>query len=143
MDGKIYSVGYQGTNLKNILRILDKHKVDELIDVRTSPYSKWMEEFSLPNLKATMKERHKWYGKTLGGLNISPIKERMASYNHLIEKVREGKNLCVMCMEANPDDCHRKQLLAVDFREYFGIEMVHLDSEGEVIKQAVTLYDYC
>lgn len=142
-EGKIYSIGYQDSSVKKILAILDRHKIDVLIDVRTTPYSKWLKEFSLPSLKRLMGDRHQWMGRALGGWSKAVLTERMSAYNFLIYMIRGGeKNVCLMCVERNPKDCHRKTLLARELKEFFEIDVLHLNGEGEVILENVTLKSF-
>lgn len=143
MEGKIYSVGYQGSNLDNISRILKRHQIDQLIDVRSSPFSKHYSEFNLPYLKKKFGETHKWYGKSLGGFNMTNEKERIAGLSSLIDKVRAGKNICLMCMEADPDKCHRKTDLAKRIKDLFDIKVIHLENKnGDVFPAREPLKDW-
>ena len=143
MEGKIYSIGYQGSNIERIAQILKRHKIDLLIDVRTNPFSKYYEDFNLPFLKKRFGKTHLWYGKSLGDKEEVTEVVRVGGINSLMEKVREGKTICLMCMEADPEKCHRKYILARKFREMFNIKVLHLDNKtGEVINETVIIEDF-
>ncbi len=143
MEGKIYSIGYQNSNIETIARILERHQIDLLIDVRTHPFSKYYEDFNLPLLKKRFGKSHLWYGKSLGGKEEVKQLIRVGGLNSLMEKVREGKTICLMCMEADPGICHRKTLLARMFREMFSKKVWHLDNKtGEVVNKKPVLEDF-
>ncbi len=143
MEGKIYSIGYQGSNIERITQILERHQIELLIDVRTNPFSKYYEDFNLSLLKKRFGKNHLWYGKSLGDKEEVSEVVRVGGINSLMEKVREGKIICLMCMEADPEKCHRKFLLARRFREMFDIKVLHLDNKtGDILNEAVKLEDY-
>ena len=122
----LYSIGYQ--NLKNIETlqdILQEKGIKILLDVRSRPYgrkssfNKNMLETSLP---AAGIDYH-WAGKTLGG--FSEIKEDN------IKKLAEwqkDKIACLMCMEADPDRCHRKNEIARRLKKY-GLSVNHIETK--------------
>lgn len=139
MKGRIYSIGYEGLSFHKLQEILDRNHIDELIDVRDSPDSNWLEDFRLPNFKRAMGDNYHWYGHILGGLVRKNRRRRMGAYNELMEKVRSGKRICLMCTEKDPDVCHRKNDLAKDFNVFFGEEVFHLNGDGDIIPKTKLL----
>jgi uncharacterized protein (DUF488 family) len=122
----LYSIGYQ--NLKNIETLQDilKEKgIKILIDVRSRPYgrkssfNKKILETSLP----TAGIDYNWAGKTLGG--FSEIHEEDIKNLAVWQK---GRMACLMCMEADPDCCHRKNEIARRLENY-GVSVNHIEYE--------------
>jgi uncharacterized protein (DUF488 family) len=121
-----------------------------LADVRSKPRSR-MQHFDYAPLEAALEHagiRYRFLGDKLGGMPRDPeIAERWRQgklddvivahlrksdewHDGLIELARlvraDGEGVCIMCSEANPDECHRKAI-ALDMTEIFpGISIEHL-----------------
>lgn len=52
----IFTIGYGGRSFNDLVEILKQQKVTHLVDVRTSPYSKFAEEFNRDALERTLPE---------------------------------------------------------------------------------------
>ena len=121
----IYTIGYYGFTLKGLIRKLDEHGIQLLVDVRTHPNSRYRREFNRRHLEKVLGKRYVWKGDCLGGL--SEVKQ--PGYNDCIAWLAEkGKteNVSVMCMEADPKDCHRDSWIARDLKTCFGVDVVHI-----------------
>ena len=101
----IYSIGYQKLDQKTLIEILKAHQVEVLVDVRSRPYGR------KPVFNRNAMERwlpaagieYLWKGDILGG--FAPIEEEAIKW--LADFGRE-RIVCIMCMEADPEKCHRK-----------------------------------
>jgi uncharacterized protein (DUF488 family) len=92
-----------------LIEILKAHRVEVLIDVRSRPYGR------IPVFNRNAMQRwlpaagigYVWKGDILGG--FAPIEEEaikwLADFSH-------DRFVCIMCMEADPDKCHRKTEIA-------------------------------
>ena len=121
----IYTVGYNDKDFRQLSALMDKYKIDLLVDVRTKPQSH-KSQFNRACLEWRLKERYLWEGDRLGGLTKvrSPFyDEGLAS---LVKMNKSGKNLLLMCMETNPDKCHRKMWISRDLEKQFGVKVEHL-----------------
>jgi uncharacterized protein (DUF488 family) len=119
----IYSIGYQ--NLKNagdLIGILQKKDINTLVDVRSKPFSR-KSGFNKKVLSKQLKRndiQYIWLGETLGGfgrIEEGGI-ESMAFF-------QIGQRVCLMCMEADPEQCHRKYEIAKRLKQY-KIEVEHI-----------------
>jgi uncharacterized protein (DUF488 family) len=120
------SIGYQ--NLKSVetlQNILQEKEIKILLDVRSRPYgrkasfNKKILEISLPAAGID----YIWAGKTLGGfseINEGDIKK--------LAEWQKGRIACLMCMEADPDRCHRKNEIARRLKKY-GVLVNHIETE--------------
>ncbi len=144
--GKFFSIGYQKSNSKILVNIFQTHLIDEIIDVRSFPFSKYNKDFDKLNLKQIIEAngmKYEWKGESLGGLKKCSYKEKVAVLNDLIERVRSGKRVCLFCMEKDPEECHRKKDLAQVIRKLYDEEVVHLDNtNGDVIRVSNTLGEF-
>lgn len=147
---RLYTIGHSIAELPALIDALQQHNVTLLVDVRSKPRSR-VQHFDLGPLEAAVEHagiRYRFLGDKLGGMARDPeIAERwrqgkldkiivahlrksdewhdgLAELARLVRADPEG--VCIMCSEANPDECHRKAI-ALDMTEVFpGIEIVHL-----------------
>lgn len=121
----IYTIGYQDKKLSQLIEILDAYDVDVLVDVRTTPYSKYR-DFNRPVLEEALLGRYRYEGDRLGGLTG----KRTLFYDEGLEWIKKahesGKKVCIMCMEADPKKCHRNFWIARDLEKRFGLKVEHL-----------------
>jgi uncharacterized protein (DUF488 family) len=122
----LYSIGYQGMRSPEaLIAQLSDVGVKVLLDVRSKPFSRFhYREFDRPKLEALFRKTeiaYHWVGDRLGGFGeIAPDDiERLAEWH-------QGTVACLMCMERNPDECHRKYVIAKALEERFQVEVVHL-----------------
>ena len=106
----LYSIGYQHlADARQLADILNKHQVQILVDVRSRPFSR-KAAFNKRVLEAVLAENgvtYLWMGHALGGFRSIKDQDidRLAKWQH-------DKRACLMCMEADPDRCHRKNEIA-------------------------------
>lgn len=119
----LYSIGYQHIKgVDDLVKILHKNKIQDLVDIRSKPYSR-KAAFNKNNLNKNLSKagiRFWWFGDTLGG--FSEIDEAD------IKKLafwQQDKVACLMCMEADPDRCHRKIEIAKRLKKY-GVSVDHI-----------------
>ncbi len=120
----IYSIGYQGMVSSQVLaQELVKRGVTALVDVRSKPYSRWKPTFNRPRLNIDLKKHHVcyfWKGDVLGGFGT--IRDETLS---ALAKWSRDKTICLMCMEKDPEKCHRKYEIGFRLAQ-FGIEIEHI-----------------
>jgi uncharacterized protein (DUF488 family) len=121
----IYTVGYYGWSLSRLIAKLDELGVTLLVDLRTKPFSRHNTDFNKPNLERVLGTRYVWRGWCLGGKSGV----RQPRYSECLQWLRtkaETETVCVMCMERNPDMCHRKLWVAEDLKKSYGLDATHL-----------------
>jgi len=119
----MFSIGYQGISAEKLMEILKEKSVTHLLDVRSKPYSRWKKEFN----KAALERRfdgsgiaYIWKGDVLGGL--AEISEAAIKW---LAEFENGHTVCTMCMEKDPEKCHRSTEIGRRLSEY-GIKTDHL-----------------
>lgn len=120
----IYTLGYHGKSWKGFMQILDDHNVTLLVDVRTIPRSRYNPAFNIAHLKKKLGSRYQWV-RALGGLEGKRQPGYWEALRELTARSRLGC-ICIMCMEANADHCHRKTWIAADLEKLYGIKTEHL-----------------
>ena len=119
----IYTIGYQKMKTSEALfSALKERNVTYLLDVRSKPFSR-NPYFTKTNLKKAAKRHgieYRWVGNCLGG--FSEIKEETIKALAAWSSDWTG---CLLCMEADPDKCHRKTEIAFRLEKY-GIAVDHI-----------------
>lgn len=131
---KIYTIGYQGKSIDELIKILRKYNINHLVDVRSLPRSR-LNDFNKEELKESLFYKSIYYKHKpeLGGLIDIDYKEKMKTkewkiaYNELEELAEEGKTV-IMCMEKDPMKCHRRFI--AEKLEEDGFEVIHIGKSG-------------
>jgi len=143
----IHTIGYGNRKWGEFLALLHRYDITVLVDIRTSPFSRFSSAFRRSILENQLKEAGIGYvflGQELGGkpkdlslysngkLNYDLV-EAMPTYQNqilkLLEWEREGKSICLMCSEQNPNSCHRKTLVGQSLVK-LKRTIIHIDENG-------------
>ncbi len=145
----ILTIGHSSRTLDEFLKLLDRSRIELLVDVRTVPRSRHVPQFNKDSLALVLREHGIGYFhlKLLGGLR-KPSKDssnkgwRNLSFRgfadymqteeftkglHEMLELASGKRVALMCAEAVPWRCHRS--LISDALLARGIELRHIISE--------------
>lgn len=146
------TIGYGNMNVNDFIQILVKNRVNCIVDVRTTPYSKYNVSFNKEEFRDRLAEKnisYFWYGNKLGGRydRISMCNEQgVVDYIKVSdsEKFKEGikeleklccsRNVCVMCSEREPIKCHRFLLISRALKEY---NIYHIMPDNTLVKNSV------
>lgn len=104
--GQVFSVGYIGYTpaaFDNVVAGFDK-----VVDVRSSPFSR-KAGFSGKALAGRLGSRYVWKGAVLGG---RPPGVTLAGINWILDTVKAGESLILICKEEAPGSCHRHLSIA-------------------------------
>ena len=155
---RVYTIGYGGRPVDEIVQQLREHEIEYLIDVRSAPYSRFQPEFSRVTLARLIREaglKYGFMGDQLGGRPKDPdcydnsrrlIYKRVrampffeAGIARITEACDLGYSLCLICAEANPERCHRAAMIGVALQEA-GVEVVHLLKDGSTKSQQEVMF---
>lgn len=143
----LLTIGYGNRTVPELTALLLANAVDCLVDVRSSPYSKFKPEFSKDALAAAITAsgvRYEFLGQELGGRPDAPecyvdgkvdyVRVRTTEfYARGIARLKrahdQGLRVALMCSELRPEECHRSKLIGITLAE-MGIPIVHLDEQG-------------
>ena len=120
---KIYTIGYQGKTIDQLIDSLKARSVELLVDVRSRPYGR-KKEFNRESLHRSLSENricYIWAGETLGG--FGKIDD---SAIHSLALLVEDTTICIMCMEKDHQKCHRSYEIARRVMEQHGIIAIHI-----------------
>ena len=112
----LYSIGYQNLkSVKELQNILQEKGIKILVDVRSRPYGR-KSIFNKKNLETFLSDSgidYIWAGNTLGGFAVITEQAIIS-----LAAWQKNKTVCLMCMEADPDHCHRKNEIARRLKKY-------------------------
>lgn len=124
---KLYTVGYQDKDLPELLLLLEKHDIQTVVDVRENPFSR-KRGFSKKELHEALSSRGISYlhrrelgaprrlrERARGGEDYKDfiaeykrhLQENQEALNEVLLRLKEA-TCCLLCLEANPELCHRK-----------------------------------
>ena len=144
----LFSIGHSNHALDAFVGLLRQHNVDVVVDVRSSPYSKFNPQFnrdSLADALRTASVRYAFFGKELGARvdDASCYVDGKVQYGRLaarqefrdaIARLVSGAadhRLALMCAEKEPLDCHRTILVSQALAEA-GHVVNHIHADGRL-----------
>ena len=74
-DGAILTIGHSNHPLEKFIKLLERHRVSVVADVRSSPFSRFNPQFNKESLAASLEEHHIRYvfmGHQLGARADDP-----------------------------------------------------------------------
>ena len=149
----LFSIGYGNRPWPAMLELLKRHGCQFLIDVRSSPYSKFSPSYSQDTLTSLCNDegiRYVFMGDTLGGkpkggehldatgkvdyIQLSEAPEFQFGMARLLTAHSKGLCSFLMCSELRPEECHRCKLIGAALAEK-DVEIIHIDEKGRPISQ--------
>lgn len=145
----IYTIGHSNVATEHLVQVLVDAGIDVLVDVRSSPFSRYAPQFNEPELRSAAKAAGIGYvpmGANLGGRPADPALydaeghvdyERVAQqpfFRRGIARLLDGiktHRVAILCSEENPTDCHRR-LLVGRVLDGHGVGVVHLRGDGRL-----------
>lgn len=146
----LLTVGHSTHTMERFLELLAGANVRQIIDVRSSPFSKLNPQFNRPVLLHRLHAasiRYTFLGQELGArtddascywdgrVHYDKIAET-AQFQHGIDRVlsilASGEQTALMCAEKEPLDCHRTILVARHLVKR-GVDVRHLLADGSVV----------
>jgi uncharacterized protein (DUF488 family) len=149
----IYTIGYGSRTMDEFLSVLAANAIEYLIDIRSSPYSRFKPEFSRRELELRLKERgirYLYLGDQLGGqpadrtcyVGDKVVYQLLAEKPYYQEGIRRVRNaferqlhVALMCSEGKPTSCHRSKLIGQTLVN-LDVPVSHIDENGQLRSQA-------
>ena len=149
----IWTIGHSNHPLEAFLDLLARHRIDVLIDVRSSPYSRYASQFNRESIHPALQHRgirYLYLGDLLGGRAEDPRfydDQGRVLYGALAESpgFRQGiqrllerlaqSRAAILCGEEDPTDCHRRLLIGRVLQDR-GVRVIHLRGDGRAQTEA-------
>ncbi len=145
----IFSIGHSNQSIEAFLALLQQHQIQVLVDVRSSPYSKYVPQFNSTSLAVAVRQvgiRYMFMGKELGGRpdgdefydsDSHVLYNRVAEASFFldgIDRLKKGGRayrVAIMCSEEDPTTCHRHLLIGRVLAKQ-GVELCHIRGDGHI-----------
>jgi uncharacterized protein (DUF488 family) len=143
---RIYSVGHSNHSLDDFLGLLREHEIELVVDVRSSPYSRYVPHANRESLQQALEETgiaYRWEGGRLGGKPEGEIPDygRMAARPAFQQGVTELVSLAgkrrtaIMCSEGDHRKCHRYKLITPALLK-LDVDVLHIQPDGELVDES-------
>jgi len=126
---RVLTLGYQGRSLSEVLEIVERSRVNRVIDVRQNPWSRkggfssgelgealaavGIHYTPLPGLGCTRASRHAlWHGGPTEGF-LTEYRQKLAEHPEALAELihwAEASKSLLLCLERDPARCHRAVL---------------------------------
>jgi uncharacterized protein (DUF488 family) len=151
MRAMIHTVGHSNHPVVRFIALLLQHQIATLVDVRSTPASRFNPQFNRKALAASLAEHdvaYEFLGVELGARTDDPAcyidgrvsYERLAAtpqFRRGLERVRTlaaAGRTALMCAEHDPLDCHRNILVGWELRRE-GDSIAHILRDGRLESQ--------
>jgi uncharacterized protein (DUF488 family) len=144
-----FTLGHSNHPIETWLALVRQHEVEVVVDLRSSPYSKYAPQFDKVDMQRSLEEagfRYLFLGAELGGRPANPayydasghvLYSRLRNDAHFlaaIERLETGMerfHVALLCGEENPAHCHRRLLIGRVLTER-GHTMLHIRGDGRL-----------
>ena len=145
----VYTIGHSNHALESFMELLRKHGINEVIDVRSSPYSRYNPHFNYNALEMALEAagiEYAFLGGELGGRPTDRscydadgrvLYDRLAETDlfqdgiSYVTRHADEYRTALMCSEKDPLDCHRALLIAGTLADR-GVAVEHILADGEL-----------
>lgn len=151
--GNLFTIGHSKYTTEYFISLLEKNNINYVLDVRSTPYSKYAEQFNRENVHMFLEKngiKYSYMGKYFGArppevslyseegyLDFEKViqSERFhIGMENVILGLKKGNKIALMCTEKDPIDCHRAIMVARAF-DRKRIEVNHILSDGDLQTQ--------
>jgi len=161
---QIYTIGHSIYEIQNFIKLLQKNNINTIVDVRSTPYSKFASQYNKDSIKQYLKENKICYifmGDLLGARyedknllfnngkvnfkKVQKIKSFQDGITRLEKGITKGYNISLMCSEKEAFDCHRFGLIS-EFLSKKDVSIQHIYpdkivSQKQLEQQLLKKYD--
>lgn len=146
-----YTIGHSTHSVADFTMLLRTHDIQYVIDVRSCPYSKHVPQFNRETLKKDLEHaglKYVYMGDTLSAQqnDASLFFDNMAMVDfekvsrtpvfqqgirRVIEGLKKGYKIALMCAEKDPFNCHRFVLVSHCLSKE-GVQVRHIREDGRL-----------
>jgi uncharacterized protein (DUF488 family) len=152
MNNFVFTIGHSNHDITAFVNLLLANKIELLIDVRSTPYSKIYPHFNMSPLEVSLTNssiKYIFLGNSLGGRSnsISDYSEGRVMYDRLAQKeeyissinelisISAKYKTVLMCSEKEPLECHRALLISKSI-EMHNVKIFHIHRDGHIESQS-------
>jgi uncharacterized protein (DUF488 family) len=141
----LYTIGHSNHPADRFVELLKQHEIQLVVDVRSSPYSRYVPQANRETLARSLGSAgitYRWLGDQLGGKPEGTV----ADYDQLrasptfekgirdLQILANGSPTAIMCSEGDHRSCHRHKLITPALVEQ-GVDVVHIQPDGTLVDE--------
>jgi uncharacterized protein (DUF488 family) len=153
MRTEIYTIGHSNHEASTFLALLRQHGIDLLVDVRSSPYSRYVPQANRETLARALEAAgitYRWLGDRLGGKPSTALRsgpdDEIADYDKLRASLAfqqgldtlltfaAGRRTVIMCSEGDHRQCHRYKLITPALLDR-DVHVLHIQPDGNLVDE--------
>jgi uncharacterized protein (DUF488 family) len=142
----VYTIGHSSHEFEAFLALLREHDIQVVIDVRSSPYSRYVPQANRETLARALQVagvEYRWRGQRLGGKpegsvgDYDEIRTSQGFQEGLAEliAIAAERRTTIMCSEGDHRKCHRHKLITPALMEQ-DVRVVHIQPDGAVLDES-------
>lgn len=138
-------MGHSNHEADAFVALLHQHGIELVIDVRSTPYSRYVPQANRENIARTLESvgiGYRWLGSPLGGkpegavgdydeIRASPV--FLDGVGRLLDLAAQERT-AIMCSEGDHRQCHRHKLITPVLLER-GARVLHIQREGNLVDE--------
>ena len=138
MPPALFTIGHSNHRAEVFAALLAGQGIGRLVDVRSTPFSRYNPQFNRENLKETLEAEsieYIWEGEALGGKQDFEAARQSAAFKEALARLAayaETAPTAIMCAEEDPARCHRLHLICAAWAPRFGDAIFHIRKGGRV-----------
>lgn len=151
--GSLYTIGHSLHRMDYFLGIIKDYNINYILDVRSTPYSKYAEQFNRGYIEKELQNaglNYFFMGSFFGArpddrslycdegyLDFERVRKSpqfLKGFNSVIKGLEQENNIVLMCTEKDPFDCHRAIMVSRAF-DLANIEVNHILEDGKLQSQ--------
>jgi uncharacterized protein (DUF488 family) len=141
----VYTVGHSNHPQEAFLALLREHGIELVVDVRSSPYSRYVPQANRETLARALDQAglgYRWMGDRLGGKPQGQVADYEAlraspSFRQGIAEllaVAQEQRVAIMCAEGDHRQCHRYKLITPALLAQ-GVAVLHIQPDGSIVDE--------
>ncbi len=145
----VLTIGHSNHPLETFINLLLRHGIDEIVDVRSAPYSRYTPQFNHDALQHALDDigiAYAYLGGELGGRPADRScydSDGRVRYDRVAETIQfddgirtviraaDERRVALLCTEKEPLECHRTLLVARAIDER-GVAVAHILADGDL-----------
>jgi uncharacterized protein (DUF488 family) len=149
----LFTIGHSNHSFEAFVQLLRTHRIQLLVDTRSSPYSRYVAHFNREEIARAFSDSDVEYvflGRELGGRPEDDefyddvghvLYDRLAASFFFqrgiaqLEEWMQQSRVAILCSEEDPATCHRYLLISRVLRER-GVSIRHLRGDGSIQEDA-------
>jgi len=141
----LYTIGHSNHPADQLATLLQRHGIQLVLDVRSSPYSRYVPQANREPLAHTLdlyRIAYRWYGDRLGGraggiaTDHSELKASPTFQQGIADLVAAAAScrVAILCAEGDHRQCHRYTLITPALLER-GLRVLHIQPDGSLVDE--------